>query len=73
MTMENEGNDAVHATLTGTLKRLSLTTLATAAPALLETARQQQWPYETFLQQALVHNHAALSGIVRCGSWEQPT
>jgi DNA replication protein DnaC len=35
------------------LKRLGLTTLATAAPGLLETARQQRWPYETFLQQAL--------------------
>jgi alkylated DNA nucleotide flippase Atl1 len=21
----------------------------------------------------IVHDHAALSGIVRCGSWEQPT
>lgn len=35
------------------LKGLGLTSLARAVPAVLESARQQQWAYETFLQQAL--------------------
>ena len=35
------------------LRRLGLTTLAKAVPGLLETARQQQPTYESFLQQAL--------------------
>lgn len=35
------------------LKRLGLTSLAKTAPAVLDTARAQQWPYDTFLQQAL--------------------
>ncbi len=39
--------------LNSALKRLGLTTLATTTADLLETARQQQWPYERFLQQAL--------------------
>ena len=36
------------------LKRFGLTSLARSLPDVLEQARQQQWPYETFLQQALV-------------------
>ena len=41
------------ANLQTTLKRLGLTSLAKVAPALLDSARTQQWPYDTFLQQAL--------------------
>src|SRR5258708_32356498 len=36
-----------------TLKGLGLTSLAKTVPEVLETARQQQWPYETFLAQAV--------------------
>jgi DNA replication protein DnaC len=39
--------------LVETLKALGLTSLAKAVPGVLETARQQQWPYETFLAQAV--------------------
>src|SRR5262245_40525988 len=39
--------------LADALKGLGLTSLARAVPAVLETARQQQWAYETFLHQAL--------------------
>jgi DNA replication protein DnaC len=39
--------------LVGTLKGLGLTSLAKVVPTLLETARQQQWPYETLLAQAV--------------------
>jgi DNA replication protein DnaC len=35
------------------LKRFGLTSLARSLPGLLEQARQQQWAYEIFLQQAL--------------------
>lgn len=41
------------APLQANLKRLGLTSLAKTAPAVLEAARSQQWPYETFLQQAV--------------------
>lgn len=47
------GSDPLTGPVNGSLKRLGLTTLATAVADLLETARQQQWPYEIFLQQAL--------------------
>ena len=36
------------------LKRFGLTSLARSLPDVLEQARQQQWPDQTFLQQALV-------------------
>ncbi len=39
--------------LVDTLKGLGLTSLAKVVPTLLETARQQQWPYETVLAQAV--------------------
>ena len=39
--------------LLANLKRLGLTSLAKTAPAVLEAARLQQWPYETFLRQAI--------------------
>jgi DNA replication protein DnaC len=39
--------------LVTTLTSLGLTSLAKGVPGLLETARQQQWAYETFLEQAL--------------------
>lgn len=35
------------------LKGLGLTTLAKLVPSILETARQEQWPYEMLLQQAV--------------------
>ena len=35
------------------LKHLGLTSLAKAVPQVLDAARVQQWPYDTFLQQAL--------------------
>src|SRR5256885_13910179 len=35
------------------LKQLGLTQLEQALPALFETARQQQWTYETFLNRAM--------------------
>lgn len=35
------------------LKRFGLTSLVRLLPGVLEQARQQQWAYETFLQQAL--------------------
>jgi DNA replication protein DnaC len=44
-----EGTDK----LQETLKRLGLTLLAAMVAEVVETARQQHWPYETFLQQAL--------------------
>jgi DNA replication protein DnaC len=39
--------------LVDTLKGLGLTSLAKTVPDVLEAARQQQWPYETFLAQAV--------------------
>jgi DNA replication protein DnaC len=39
--------------LATTLHGLGLTSLAKALPDVLETARQEQWVYETFLQQAV--------------------
>src|SRR5258708_26400952 len=35
------------------LKGLGLTSLAKAVPGVLDSARQQQWSYEAFLEQAL--------------------
>ena len=35
------------------LKGLGLTSLAKVVPGVLDTARQQQWSYEAFLEQAL--------------------
>jgi DNA replication protein DnaC len=40
------------------LKRFSLTSLARSLPSILEQARQQQWAYDTFLQQALLAEEA---------------
>jgi DNA replication protein DnaC len=40
------------------LKRFGLTSVARGLPAILEQARQQQWTYDTFLQQALVAEEA---------------
>jgi DNA replication protein DnaC len=39
--------------LAGRLRQLGLTSLARAVPTVLDTARAQQWPYETLLQQAV--------------------
>jgi len=35
------------------LKHLGLTQLEKALPALYETARQEQWTYETFMNRAM--------------------
>jgi len=35
------------------LKQLGLTQLEKALPALYETARQEQWTYETFMNRAI--------------------
>lgn len=39
--------------LVDALKGLGLTSLAKVVPSVLEAARQQQWPYEAFLQHAI--------------------
>ena len=43
----------VHPAVAAALKGLGLTTLAKLVPSVLETARQEQWSYETLLQQAV--------------------
>jgi hypothetical protein len=42
--------------------------------ALRQRAQDLGWPPERIevIDTDLVHHHAAVSGIVRCGSWEQP-
>ncbi len=39
------------------LKQLGLTQLEKALPVLYETARQEQWTYETFMKQAIASAH----------------
>jgi len=47
------GADVLRPAVAEALKGLGLTTLAKVVPTVLETARQEQWSYETLLQQAV--------------------
>ncbi len=53
------------ADLVESLKGLGLTSLAKVVPGVLETARHEQWPYETFLAQAV---GAEVQGRAWCSS-----